>query len=156
MVRCSSILVLVTLIITSSDAGAHCQIPCGIYDDHARVQMMREDITTIAKAVKQIQALARKRDAQSANQLARWVAAKDLHAERIIRSISDYYMAQKIKPVAAKKDRKANARYLQMLARHHAVMVAAMRCKQSARQGEVQALRRAVNAIAEYWPPAGR
>ena len=33
---------------------AHCQIPCGIYDDHARVQSMLEDAATIEKSAKLI------------------------------------------------------------------------------------------------------
>jgi nickel superoxide dismutase len=134
----------------SQRAHAHCQVPCGIYHDKARVQMMREDIETIDKAVKQIQALARKRDAQSQNQLTRWVVTKEQHAERIIRTISDYFMAQKIKPVDP-KDRGGHARYSEMLLRHHAVMVAAMKCKQNASTDPVKVLTRAVNGIAGYW-----
>ena len=35
------------LLITPLPTNAHCQIPCGIYDDHARVQAMLEDAATI-------------------------------------------------------------------------------------------------------------
>lgn len=132
-------------------ARAHCQVPCGIYDDHNRVHVMREDIATIAKAVKELGTLVRKRDAQSANQLTRWVMTKEQHAERIMRSIADYFMAQKIKPAAA-KDAPAFARYSEMLVKHHAVMVAAMKCKQSAADKDVKALTKAVDAIERYWP----
>ena len=31
--------------------NAHCQVPCGIYDDHARVEAMAEDAATVIKAV---------------------------------------------------------------------------------------------------------
>ena len=31
---------------------AHCQVPCGIYDDAARIARLREDTATIAKATK--------------------------------------------------------------------------------------------------------
>jgi nickel superoxide dismutase len=130
-------------------ARAHCQVPCGIYRDHARVKMIREDITTIAKAARQVRALAKKRDAQSANQLTRWVITKEQHAEKIIRTVSDYFMAQKIKPPKSKKEA---PRYLEQLHRHHLVMVAAMKCKQSAGDEAVTALKKAVDAIAGYWP----
>ena len=40
--------------------SAHCQIPCGIYDDHARVNAMLEDAATVAKATKLIAELAGK------------------------------------------------------------------------------------------------
>lgn len=141
--------VAVALLSFQTQARAHCQIPCGIYHDHMRVEMIREDITTITKAVRQIGALASKRDAQSQNQLTRWIVNKEEHAERIIRVISDYFMAQKIKPVGTKD--KGFARYQAMLTRHHAVMVAAMKCKQNASMKEVNALKKAVDAIAGYW-----
>jgi nickel superoxide dismutase len=145
-----SLLALAVLGVFGQRAHAHCQVPCGIYRDKARVQMMREDITTIEKSVRQIQALAKKQDAQSKNQLTRWVVTKEQHAERIIRTISDYFMAQKIKPVNP-KNKGGHARYSEMLLRHHAVMVAAMKCKQNASMNPVNALKRAVNGIAGYW-----
>jgi len=33
---------------------SHCQIPCGIYDDSVRFDMLAEHITTIEKSMKQI------------------------------------------------------------------------------------------------------
>lgn len=132
-------------------ARAHCQVPCGIYDDHNRVHQMREDVLTITKAMRQIQAMVKKRDAQSANQLVRWVVTKEQHAEKIMRVISDYFMAQKIKPAKA-GDKKAQAAYLKQLSRHHAVMVAAMKCKQTSDLKAVKALTKALDGIAGYWP----
>lgn len=52
-------------------ALARCQIPWGIYDDHARGPSMLEDVATIAKAVDAIADLSGKSDAQSQNQLVR-------------------------------------------------------------------------------------
>jgi nickel superoxide dismutase len=112
---------------------------------------MREDVVTITKAMRQIRALAARRDAQSANQLVRWVVTKEQHAEKIIRVISDYFMAQKIKPAKA-GDRKAHAAYLKQLSRHHAVMVAAMKCKQTTDLKAVKALSKRLDGIAGYWP----
>jgi nickel superoxide dismutase len=143
--------VLAGLLAMPRAAGGHCQVPCGIYDDHARVQMIREDIVTITKAVGEIRTLSKKRDPQSMNQLTRWVVNKEHHAERIIRTISDYFLTQKIKPTDP-RDRAGYTKYLEMLARHHAVMVAAMKCKQSASPDAVKALGRVVDAIAGYWP----
>jgi nickel superoxide dismutase len=134
----------------SMKAQAHCQIPCGIYDDHNRIHMMKEDIKTIAKAVRQIAALSKKSDAQSKNQLVRWVVNKEKHAERIIRIVSDYFLTQKIKAVSSKNKKAYNA-YLVKLARHHAVMRAAMKTKQTVSAKAVKALTAAVDAIAPYW-----
>lgn len=42
---------------------AHCQIPCGIYDDHARIRAMLEEAATVKKAIVQLAELAGKIDA---------------------------------------------------------------------------------------------
>lgn len=139
------------LLAVAVEARAHCQIPCGIYDDHTRVHLMREDITTIAKSVKELGALAGKTDAQSLNQAVRWVMNKDAHAEKIIRTLSDYFLTQKLPPPPA-SDKKGYAAYLEKLARHHAVMVAAMKCKQSGKADAVKALEKALDGIEGYWP----
>ena len=52
----------VLLTIPPPPAGAHCEVPCGIYDDHARITQMLEDATTIEKAVAQILELSVKTD----------------------------------------------------------------------------------------------
>ena len=49
-----AIIAIVLLSLTGSKALAHCQIPCGIYDDPARFSLMAEHITTIEKAMKTI------------------------------------------------------------------------------------------------------
>ncbi len=49
-------------------ASAHCQIPCGIYDDNARVESMLEDVATIRKAVTMMIELNAKTDVQSRQQ----------------------------------------------------------------------------------------
>lgn len=132
----------------AGEARGHCQVPCGIYDDSARVAQLREHTKTIQKAVEQIAQLAAKGNAQSRNQLVRWVTTKEAHAEKIIRAVSDYFLAQKIKPVSQGSGRKA---YLDKLVRHHAVMVAAMKCKQTANAASVVALTKAIDRIAAYW-----
>ena len=122
----------------------HCQIPCGIYDDHARVKSMLEDVQTIEKSTKLINELAGKTDAQSKNQLVRWVMNKEKHAQNIISTISDYFLTQRVKP--AQKD------YITRLIKHHAVIIAAMKAKQNANQKEVEKLRKTVKALLSYYP----
>ncbi len=145
-----SSLVLLGLTAWSSSSHAHCQVPCGIYRDHARVLQMQEDLRTIRKAVDQIAQLAAKQDVQSKNQLVRWINTKEHHAEQIMRTIADYFMAQKITPRAATQ-KKQHAAYLERLMRHHQVMVAAMKCKQSSDRKAVKGLERTLNAITKYW-----
>ncbi len=131
-------------------AIAHCQVPCGIYDDHARITAMLEDTTTIAKALVQINELAGKRAAQSFNQATRWVVTKEQHAERIQTTIAQYYLAQRVK--AAEPGTDGYDAYLQKLAQHHAVIVAAMKAKQTVDPNAANALRNAINAISAYYP----
>ncbi len=131
-------------------ANAHCQIPCGIYDHHARVAMMLEDVGTIEKSVKNIIALSGKTDPASRNQLVRWVNNKELHAQKIQDTISAYFLAQVVKP-ADPEDKKEYEKYLQKLADHHAVIVAAMITKQNANLEKVEELRKAVMKLESYY-----
>ena len=139
----ATIAALMSLILAQS-AVAHCQIPCGIYDDHAQVESMRQDAATIHKAVDMIVGLAGKTDPQSQNQLVRWVMNKEQHAQNIIDSISDYFLTQRVK--ASQED------YAERLQKHHAVIVAAMRAKQNADPAVVDELQAAVEAVAPYYP----
>jgi nickel superoxide dismutase len=107
---------------TSIPAHAHCQIPCGIYDDYARIQSMLEDVETIQKSVRLIVALADKNDAQSKNQVVRWIMNKEKHAQNIIDTISDYFLTQRVKP--------NQENYAERLIKHHTVIVEAMKAKQ--------------------------
>ena len=112
----------------TSTAQAHCQVPCGIYDDGGRITSIQEDVTTITKAMKQINALADKSDAQSLNQAVRWINTKEQHATNIQRTVGDYFLTQKVKEVP--KGDAHYPQYLESLALHHAVLREAMRAKQ--------------------------
>ncbi len=131
-------------------AEAHCQVPCGIYDDPARIAQMREDATTIAKAITSINELAGKNDGESFNQATRWVVTKEEHASHIMELASTYFLAQRVKPVAAGADGYQD--YLTKLADHHAVIVAAMKTKQNTTEASVHDLEHAIDAIAKYYP----
>lgn len=123
---------------------AHCQIPCGIYDDAARVQSMLEDAATVEKSTKLIAELSGKSDAQSQNQMVRWIMNKEQHAQKIISTISDYFLTQRVK--ADQKD------YAERLAKHHAVIVAAMQAKQNADGKYAKSLKESIEALRTYYP----
>jgi nickel superoxide dismutase len=131
-------------------ARAHCEVPCGIYDDHARIRQMLEDTSTIEKAVAQIAALAGQHDAQAFNQAARWVATKEDHATNIQHTIAQYFLCQRVKAVPAGSD--GYGEYVKKLAEHHRVMVAAMKTKQTVDPERVADLRAAIEVIAVYYP----
>lgn len=128
---------------------AHCQMPCGIYDDPARIAQLREDATTIAKAIAQINELADKHDAQTINQATRWIVTKEEHASHVITVVAEYFLTQRVKPVAPDAD--GYNEYLKTLSDHHAVMVAAMKTKQLADSSAAEALRRAIDRLAVYY-----
>lgn len=124
--------------------SAHCQIPCGIYDDHLRLQTMLEDAKTLEKSMNMIEELTGKVDAQSQNQMIRWVMNKERHAQNIISTISDYYLTQRVKP--SQQD------YLKRLENHHKVIIGAMKAKQKVDVTLVNNLRESIEALKEYYP----
>jgi len=119
--------------------GAHCEVPCGIYDDAARFQQVLEDQATIAKAIAGIQELAKEHIATDLNQLSRWVATKEAHATNTQHIIAQYFMTQKIKT--------DDPRCANKLTAAHGVLVAAMKCKQSADPATADGLKAAIVAF---------
>ena len=128
-------------------ALAHCQVPCGIYDDSMRITMLREDATTIRKAITDMRELIDESgDALVVNQFIRWTTAKDEAATNIQRIVSDYFLTQRVKAVPATDP--GHAAYLDQLSKMHAILVAAMKCKQTVDVASVDALDAAIEAIA--------
>ena len=130
-------------------ARAHCQVPCGIYDDAARIKQLKEDTTTIGKAIGKINELAGQHDANALNQAVRWVTTKEAHASNIIHIVSEYFLTQKVKPVS--RGSEGYEAFLAKLADHHAVMVAAMKTKQSANAATAVALSAAIDQLATHY-----
>ena len=137
------VLLLSTLLI-SGRSVAHCQIPCGIYDDYARVKSMMEDALTVEKSIRMMAELAGKADAQSQNQMVRWVMNKEKHSQNIIAQISDYFLTQRVK--SDQKD------YEERLKKHHAVIVAAMKAKQNTGMEYAKALNNSIKVLKSYYP----
>lgn len=140
----SAIISFASFTVIDQPALAHCQIPCGIYDDHARVKQMLEDAATIEKSYTLIAELAGKTDAQSQNQLTRWVTNKEKHAQNIISTIADYFLTQRVKP--NQKD------YSERLEKHHAVILAAMKAKQNTNPKFAIALKNSIEELLQYYP----
>jgi nickel superoxide dismutase len=117
------------LVLIPLTAAAHCQIPCGIYDDSLRFVMLNEHITTIEKSMKEITELSAAAD-KNYNQIVRWVTNKDDHADKFMEVVSDYFLTQRIKPVDP-SDGAAHADYLKKIEMLHQMLVYAMKCKQT-------------------------
>ena len=143
IVIAATFLVLAAALGTAVPAAAHCQIPCGIYDDELRVQLMEEDITTIEKSMTQIIALG-KASPVDYNQLVRWVMNKEEHAQKLQDIVTAYFMAQRIKPAVDHDDQKAMNEYIHKLAILHAIQIHAMKAKQSTDLDEIATLQKLV------------
>mmetsp|Transcript_4737 Transcript_4737/g.6134 ORF Transcript_4737/g.6134 Transcript_4737/m.6134 type:complete len:155 (+) Transcript_4737:72-536(+) len=126
----------------------HCQVPCGIFTDDLRVKGIKEDAQTIRKAVVQISELHKANGLQDMHQVVRWIATKEEHAAKVMTIVSDYFLAQKVK-----KEMLTEEEYKEVLVLHHAVMVAAMKAKQSAELAPVDALDAAIAALEPVYTP---
>ena len=115
-------MVLCCTLLLAASAAAHCEIPCGIYDDEARIGMLLEHVATIEKSMNQITTIEKNKD-HNANQLVRWVMNKENHATELQEIVTLYFLTQRIK-----FDTKAYDKKLALL---HQMLVYAMKCKQS-------------------------
>ena len=132
-------LVLFYALASAAPAAAHCQIPCGIYDDELRVQLIEEHITTVEKSMKQIEALGKATPVDH-NQLVRWINNKEEHAQKIQDIVTAYFMAQRIKPTG--HDSKEHTAYVSKLTLLHALQIHAMKAKQSTDLEQIEILRK--------------
>ncbi len=131
--------VLLSAIVFGSLAYSHCQIPCGIYDDEARFNMIAEHITTVEKSMKLIKTLSAQQK-PNMNQVVRWVNNKDKHADEISHIVTYYFMAQRVK-LPAKGNTKAYSEYVKKLTLLHEMLIYAMKTKQTTDLDNVDKLR---------------
>mmetsp|Transcript_3785 Transcript_3785/g.6690 ORF Transcript_3785/g.6690 Transcript_3785/m.6690 type:complete len:285 (+) Transcript_3785:67-921(+) len=134
--------------------GGHCQVPCGIFDDPAIVAEIEQAAATIRKAMIQsieLTATDGGHTAHTLNQMMRWVMTKEEHCGKIITTISEYCLCQRVKKdgvFANEKD------YTEALIAHHAVMQCAMKAKQSVDTAAADALDNAIIQFAKMYRPA--
>ena len=74
------ITILTISLLSNNLVLAHCQIPCGIYNDALRIITMKENFQTIKKSMDQIEKLSSLSDPLSKNQTTRWINTKESHA----------------------------------------------------------------------------
>ncbi len=133
----------------SQSALSHCQIPCGIYGDEMRFDMIEEDIGTVEKAMKQIVELSKAGD-KNYNQIVRWVNNKDEHAGRIQEIVHGYFMTQRVAP-EGKANMDAYRRYLEKLELLHQMLFYAMKAKQTTDLDYVEKLRSALRGFRKVY-----
>ncbi len=137
--------ILTLAAVFASMAYSHCQIPCGIYGDQGRFNMITEHITTIEKSMKMITELS-KQDKPNMNQIVRWVQNKEKHAADISHIITYYFMAQRVKPTL-KTNGKEYDEYVNKLTLLHKMLVYSMKAKQTTDLANVEKLR---SLLAEF------
>ena len=129
-----SLVLFSALVLVAGNVFAHCEIPCGIYDDELRMSLISEHAGTIEKSMNQIIELEK---GGNANQLVRWVTNKEVHANEVQHIVTQYFMTQRIKFDTPDYDKK--------LAALHEILVYAMKCKQTTDVTNVEMLRQAAD-----------
>ena len=126
--------ILIAILLSAASAGAHCQVPCGIYGDELKFGELEQHIETINKAGAQIRSISSKDSlsAQEQQQIVRWTTNKETHAQKVIDEVANYFLAQRILSKADHYEKK-----VELL--HH-IIVYAMKSKQSAESEPAQIL----------------
>lgn len=136
---------------------SHCQIPCGIYDDSRIILEIEQHIQTIEKAINKIEAISnsKKTSPQDNNQLIRWINTKEEHAQFIQTTMSEYFLAQRIKPKEIHE--KGYDKYIELTTLCQKIIFTAMKTKQSVDLKYIEKLNRLVNLIINtYFDEHGR
>lgn len=146
--KCLQILTGIFIIFFAATyASAHCEIPCGIYDDEMRINIITEHITTIEKSIEQIRKLTSNKSIDH-NQLTRWIMNKEHHADELQKIVTQYFMTQRIKPDIKN--------YPQKLILLHKILLSAMKCKQTTDLAHISTLRSLLKEFQTLYFEEGR
>jgi nickel superoxide dismutase len=133
----------------SNKANAHCEIPCGIYGDSLRIDLIEEHIRTVEKSMNKINELSNAED-KNYNQLVRWIDNKEDHANKIQDIVSQYFLHQRIKPVDPENEA-AYDKYVKHLSLLHEILVYAMKAKQTTDLKYIDKLRETVDKFEDAY-----
>ncbi len=133
----------------SNRSYAHCEIPCGIYGDSLRIDLMEEHIRTIEKSMNKIIELSGEGD-KNYNQLVRWIVNKEEHAKKLQDIVSQYFLHQRIKP-ADPENEEAYKKYVKHLTLLHKLQIYAMKAKQTTDLKYIKKLRSTLKSFEEAY-----
>ncbi len=142
-------LIVISTFLLPTKSYAHCEIPCGIYQDSLRIQMINEHIETIEKSMKMINKLSAEGE-KNYNQLVRWIMNKEEHAKKIQKIVSQYFLHQRIKPTLPNAGQKYT-KYIKQLTSLHEILVYSMKAKQSTDLELIKKLENSVHKFAGYY-----
>ncbi len=144
-------LIISASLVSSFKAIAHCEVPCGIYDDEARIHQIQEYIQTIEKSMIAIKELSKGiKDPLTLNQAVRWIDNKEKHAKKIQEIVWQYFFTQRVKPVDP-KDKEKYEKYLKELELLNKLSFYAMKAKQSVDTSVVNKLRETLEKFEEIY-----
>ncbi|MGF7139247.1 superoxide dismutase [Ni] [Roseimarinus sediminis] len=144
-----SFLMIASFLTVSNTAKAHCEIPCGIYGDSLRIEMIAEHITTIEKSMNQIMILSAE-ESVNYNQLVRWVSNKEQHANEIQQIVSQYFLHQRL-PITDPANNHAYASYIKRLELLHHMLVYSMKAKQTTDLEYIQLMRETLQEFSDSY-----
>lgn len=127
---------------------SHCEIPCGIYHDELRFELMDEMLTTIEKSMSEITELSGDGD-KNYNQIVRWITNKEEHATKFQTIVTQYFMTQRVKTVTSGAD--GYEEYVQKITLLHGMIRSAMKCKQTTDLTNVETLRAELASFQELY-----
>ena len=133
---------MVVLMAVSKNSYSHCEVPCGIYTDELRIELIKEHFMTIEKAMKQIEEIQAAENVNY-NQLVRWINTKEHHANLIQEIAEQYFLTQRIK-YADPSDKEKYEKYIAQLTSMHQLIVYAMKSKQTTDVANVDMMKTAL------------
>jgi hypothetical protein len=86
-------------------------------------------------------------DLQTLNQIVRWITTKEDHCAKIISTVGEYCLCQRVKKDVFASD----GDYVDALKAHHSVMQAAMKAKQTMEPAACDALDHAIADMAKMY-----
>jgi nickel superoxide dismutase len=141
-------ILFLTITITKT-ANAHCEVPCGIYHDELRVELLKEHFQTIEKAMKQIEEL-QSAEVINYNQLVRWINTKEHHANLIQEIAEQYFLTQRVK-FAEPSEGEKYEKYITQLTSMHQLIVYAMKSKQTTDVANVEAMSKSLTVFEDSY-----
>lgn len=142
-------IILLSFVFINQKSYAHCEIPCGIYNDELRIALLYEHFNTIEKAMRQISELT-KEPASNSMMVTRWTLAKEEHAKKAQEIVDQYFLTQRVNPVD-ESDAEKFAKYQKQLNALHHITVYAMKTKQTVDLKYVEHLRTSLAQFEELY-----
>ncbi len=134
---------------TAQKSFAHCEIPCGIYNDELRIALLYEHFITIEKAMNKITELSKASEVDYM-MITRWTMAKEEHAIKVQDIVDQYFLTQRVK-LTDESDAEKFKKYQKQLTALHHITVNAMKSKQTVDLKYVEQLRSSLSQFEDLY-----